>query len=96
MPEETTVQHGISWIFAAITGLGGATILLSEIGYKLVYAFGFHGMHGCGELWGLWSAILWSAVLFLSSAAYSSGTPTKTGRDMLNALVSRIKSGDGL
>lgn len=89
-------QQWTAITFMVVTGLAGAGILVAWLGWHGLHIFGFHGGvdHACGAPIGTWEALYGSTGFLLVSSVFAGGSPGKTGRNMMEAIISRVRRGD--
>lgn len=82
--------------FMVVTGLAGLGIVAAWLGWHVVHLMGGHGGadHACGAPIGTWEALYGSTGFLLVASVFAGGSPGKTARNMLDAIVSRVEEGD--
>lgn len=89
-------QKWTAYAFMVVTGLAGLGVLAVWLGWYALHLVGVHGglEHACEQIIGTWDAILGSTALLLVSSVFAGGSPGQTGKNMMDALISRVKKGE--
>lgn len=87
-------QQWTAIAFMWVTGLTGAGILVTWLGWYVLHAAGWHGgvAHACDPPMATWEALYGSTVFLLVSSVFAGGSPGRTGRNMMEAIISRVRS----